>query len=470
MYKKISALFLFSIILTSSSLTLAQNLSPEEKEWLKKSFRIEKNGWIFLHMEGEPFERGFQRGFLAHTEIKDFLNTLTYIVRFETAKEIDFFIDKANELFGSKVSDEYNIEMKGMVSGMEKTGGKITFEEMLFLNGFIDIYWYWWNKEKHSHGPGCSAFIATGDATSDGEIVMAHNTWFDYYIAPFCNFIIEIVPDQGHRILMQSWAPFIYSGTDFFITEAGLIGTETTIGGFEGFNDKKSPVFERARKAMQYANNIDEWVQIMVNKNNGAYANSWLLGNIKTGEIARFELGLNHHSLEKKKNGYFTGSNITENIDILRNETKAKYDDIRKGNVARRVRWNQLMKKYFGKIDLHIAKEMLADHHDAYLDKENPCIRTICGHGELDDGKFPGISKPYKPGGAFDGKVIDSDLAREWKFWAKWGSPCGIGFEVKNFLEKHSQYDWLENYLKDIPAQPWTIFPINIEILGGENR
>ena len=34
-----------------------------EEEWLKKAYRYEKNGWIFLHIEGAPFERGFQRGF-----------------------------------------------------------------------------------------------------------------------------------------------------------------------------------------------------------------------------------------------------------------------------------------------------------------------------------------------------------------------------------------------------------------------
>ena len=43
---------------------------------------------------------------------------------------------------------------------------------------------------------------------------------------------------------------------------------------------------------MQYADSIDEWAEIMVKNNSGAYANSWLLGDIRTGEIARLELGL----------------------------------------------------------------------------------------------------------------------------------------------------------------------------------
>jgi hypothetical protein len=330
------------------------------------------------------------------------------------------------------------------------------------MNGFIDIAAYWWPQQKKLEQvdrPGCSAFIATGDVTSNGQIVMAHNSWSRYALLRFCNLIIDIVPDKGHRILMQAWGPCIYSATDFFITDAGLIGAETTIGAFHGFNEKGTPIFERARKAMQYADTIDQWVRIMVKNNSGAYANSWLLGDIKTGEIVRLELGLKHLSLTKKTSGYFTGSNVADSIKILREETTAPYDDIRNAAVARRVRWKQLIEQHDGAIDVDTAKKMLADHYDVYLKKENPGSRTICGHHELNPGRIPGSRKPYYPGGAVDGKVVDSDMAKNWRFWAKWGSSCNIGFEAKSFLQAHPHYDWLEAYLKDLPVEPWTIFP-----------
>ncbi len=460
----VCVLFVVSII-TGCALETAGPVSEEyitlkEKDWLEKAYRYDKNGWIFLHIEGEPFERGFQRGYLTAGEIDEFLKTMAYIQKFRTAKELDFFVKAAAKLFKGKVSREYVEEMEGMVAGMKRVGKKITFEEMLFMNGFIDISWYWWRQEKKSMGSSCSAFIATGEATADGKIVMAHNSWVSYAAGRFCNIIVDIAPDEGHRILMQSWGPLIYSGTDFFITEAGLVGTETTIGGFRGFNRKGTPVFERARKAMQYANNIDEWARIMIEKNSGAYANSWLLGDINTGEIARLELGLKNHSLEKKTTGYISGSNVADNIGILREETEAKYDDIRDRCVARRERWKQLMLEHYGKIDVEIAKRMLADHYDMYLEKEKPGSRTICGHHELDDGSVPLSRGAYYPGGAVDGKVVDSEMAKNWRFWAKWGSSCDIGFNANEFLEKRTQYDWLRGYLKDLPAEPWTIFPV----------
>jgi hypothetical protein len=434
-------------------------ITAEEKEWLAKAYRVDKNGWVFLHIEGEPYERGFQRGYLTANEIDESLRTTAYVIKFDTAKELDFFVEAAAKLFKGKISKEYIEEMKGMAAGMRKAGKHVTFEEMLFMNGVIDISWYWWPEHKESMGPGCSAFIATGDATADGKIVMAHNTWVEYADGRFCNIIVDIVPSEGHRILMQSWGAMIYSGTDFFITSAGLVGAETTIGGFDGFNRKGTPVFERARKAMQYANSIDEWAQTMTGNNSGAYANSWLLGDTKTNEIARLELGLKHHSLEKKKSGYITGSNVVDNIEILREETNATYDDIRNRCVARRERWKQLMKQHHGKIDVEAAKRMLADHYDMYLEKENPSSRTICGHHELDNGSIPGSRGAYYPSGAVDGKVVDTVLANSWQFWAKWGSSCDIGFDAHKFLEKHTQYDWLEGYLEDIPSEPWTVFP-----------
>lgn len=446
---------------TETKAPAGQNsLREQENQWLSKAYRHDENGWIFLHIEGAPFERGFQRGYLTANEIDEFLKTLAFTEEFDTARELDFFAKHAARLFKGKISREYIEEMKGMVAGIRRRGKEVTFDQMIFMNGFIDMAWYWWPKEKKSMGPGCSAFIATGDATADGKIVMAHNTWTDYATGRFSNIIVDIVPDKGHRILMQSWGPLIYSGTDFFITSAGLIGTETTIGSFKGFDEKGTPVFERARKAMQYADNIDEWAQIMVEHNSGAYANSWLMGDINTNEIARLELGLKHHNLEKKKSGYFHGSNVTDNIKILREETQAAYDDIRISSVARRERWKSLLREYNGRIDAELAKRMLADHYDMYEGQEKPSLRTICGHGDLDDGRIPGGGHcAYCSFGTLDGKVVDAKMAQSWQFWAKWGSSCDRDFRAEKLIEEHTQYDWLKGYLKDLPPEPWTIFP-----------
>jgi len=429
---------------------------------LAKGYRQDANGWIFLHIEGSPYERGFQRGYLTADEIEEFLRTLAYVEQFETGHDLHFFVRAASRLFKGKVPAEYVEEMRGIAAGMRRAGKDVTYEQVLFMNGFIDVLWYWWPQARKAEAgvhPGCSAFVATGDATAGGKIVMAHNSWVGYALGKSANLIVDLVPDRGHRILMQSWGPCIYSGTDFFLTGAGLIGTETTIGGFDRFDRKGTPVFARARQAMQYAESIDEWADILIRHNSGAYANSWLLGDTRTGEIACLELGLEHHSLRKKANGYFAGSNVASDSKVLRLETDASWDDVRDGAVSRRVRWDQLMKEHYGRIDAALAKEMLADHYDVYLEKEQPGYRTSCGHGELDDGHVPGSRGAYRPAGAFDGKVVDSDMAKDWRLWAKWGGSCDLGFNADGFLQAHPQYAWLNGYLPALPPQPWTVLP-----------
>ena len=69
------------------------------------------------------------------------ISTLSHLTieEFQTAKELDFFTKAATKLFTGKVSKEYIEEMKGMVRGMQKAGKEITYEQMLFMNGSIDI-------------------------------------------------------------------------------------------------------------------------------------------------------------------------------------------------------------------------------------------------------------------------------------------------------------------------------------------
>jgi transposase len=256
---------------------------------------------------------------------------------------------------------------------------------------------------------------------------------------------------------MQTAPGLIHSTTDFFVTNAGIVGTETTIADFFPFDPAGVPEFARVRRAMQDASSIEEWCEIMKKGNNGGYANSWLLGDIKTNEIARFVIGLKYVGFTKKKDGYFSGSNIAEDLKILRRETRTNEINIKMPNVARQVRWNQLMKEYAGKIDIETGKVFLSDHFDTYTNIFSPDSRTICGHFEL-DAQVSGTFEPFLPLGAYDGKVVDASMAKNMSFVARWGSPCGIPFYANKFLEEHPQFDWMNGLLKDRPTQPWTTF------------
>lgn len=105
------------------------------------------------------------------------------------------------------------------------------------------------------------------------------------------------------------------------------------------------------------------------------------------------------------------------------------------------------------------ARAILADHYDVYLDEaDHPCSRTVEGRYELDDFEYWSKRLPYRPMGAVDGKAMDSEMAADMTFQARWGSSSGMSFDADKFLKEHPQWDYLKGYLKDLPSEPWTMF------------
>jgi len=83
--------------------------------------------------------------------------------------------------------------------------------------------------------------------------------------------------------------------------------TETTIRQTR-FNPDGVPLANRIRRVMQYANTIDDAVKELTTKNNGLYANEWLIGDANTNEIAMLELGTNAWKLHRSsKNEWLNG-------------------------------------------------------------------------------------------------------------------------------------------------------------------
>lgn len=449
--------------LTSASVREGKDLTPEQRRLVSKGNRHDRAGWVYLRIAGQPRERGFQHGYLLGKEIHASLAASRIRWEYESGMTWQWFVESGAAMFEPKLDRELLAEIDGMAEGLNAAGVQTSRAELIAYNGFIELNGYWWPKVKDSLGArspdrpkeSCSSFIATGSMTADGGIVLGHNTMTSYMSAD-CNYIIEIVPVAGHKILMQGVPGWIHSGLDFFITDGGLIGSETTISGFSGFDESGVPEFARMRRATQDASSIDEWCEIMKKGNNGGYANGWLIGDITTNEIARLELGLKHVGFERTKDGFFVGSNLAENTKILRFETNLKETDIRNSDVARRVRWHQLMKEYKGKITVEAAKGFEADHQDTFLKQERLGSRSLCAHWESET--TDPSSAPFDPYGTVDAKVVDSRMAKRMAFVARWGSGCGTAFDAARFLEEHPQFDWMKDILTNRGSYPWTEF------------
>ena len=251
--------------------------------------------------------------------------------------------------------------MEGIAAGLSAAGVPTTLDDIIGWNAYMEITGYWWptvasqyvndapNGNRKSH---CSAFIATGSATTDGRIVIGHESFTEFWNGQFMNVILDITPTDGHRIVMQTSPGWVASMTDFWVTGGGMVVVETTMVGYEGYDTSKVPEYVRARNACQFATSIDEWVKLMDTEDNGGYANMWLIGDIKTGEIADYEQGLIYQDLKKKTDGWFFGDNAPNDPRIRNVESSdTGYNDVRQQTGARRVRWPQLLAQYEGRID-----------------------------------------------------------------------------------------------------------------------
>ncbi len=196
----------------------------------------------------------------------------------------------------------------------------------------------------------------------------------------------------------------------------------------------------------------------MKDGNNGGYANNWLVADIKNNEIAGLELGLKNVTLQRKKDGYFMGSNFPVNEKLIREETDFDTQDMSMSANARHVRWEQLMAENKGKINVAAAQRFMADHYDTYSKKEEPDERTLDGHIDLSPRGSQPWMPPYGTAGAVQNKAADAAMVAHMSFTAAAGHACGKDFKAEEHLREHPEFSWEQGLLRDMNAYPWTEF------------
>jgi hypothetical protein len=462
--------FVLTALIVLFAGAISTSCGRSEDARLRNSSREDRNGWIYVHLQGAPRTIGFQHGWLLAVEIDDALAMFPGYLENSTKRNWAFYREAAERMFWPKLDREYREEIEGIAEGLNarRPGKNYDKIDITIVNAWIELAQYYvpFLDDKIKPGAGdkkapgyCSAFIAAGSYTEDGRIVIGHNNWCEYIVGERWNIIADIVPEKGYRILMDAMPGYIHSGDDFVVNGAGLVYTETTISEFKGFNEGGSPEFMRARKAAQYAASIDDFIRIMSADNNGGYANDWLVGDLKTNEIARLELGLKSRPVWRTKDGYFIGSNFPVDPKFTAEETTFDPKNASQSVLVRKVRWETLMQEYKGKINAETGKRFEADHVDAATGKPGANANTLCGHVDSDPKGCPEFSwKPFWPGGSVQGKVTTAALAQEMKMWARMGHPCGEDFITGTFLAAHPEFAWQAGFLRDMKAQPWTLF------------
>ncbi len=404
---------------------IAEYIPLETVRWFDDGYRYDDRGWIFVHIEGDPYRRGYQYGSLVADEIASYIRKLAVVQNQDDPaagwKTLRF---EADTLFLRDYDQEYLTEMKGIADGAANAGAAfddrpLDLVDIVTINSVIDIGQLhdamevtptaltgesFMEIEKEMQisesNHKCSAFVATGPATADGDVVFGQIFMWRGYTGVHWNVITDVDPSEGHRLVYHTFPGGIHSGADFYINSAGIIIGETTVSQTP-FEPDSTPQSNRIRKAAQYADSIDGVEEILWDGNNGMYTNDWPIADVKTGEAAILLLGTHTKKLWRTSEdmapfgtpGFLWANNNNRDPEV-RKEYLAQPDDRPFDLVFtpwnRDVAFNEFYREYAGRIDATAAVNLWA-------------------------------SSPVNRAHACDGKITTTQMARELVFLAHYG-------------------------------------------------
>lgn len=408
-------------------------------EQFKEGYRFNVQGWIYVHVQGDPFERGFQHGYLLAAEIVDMLTRWSSIIhnypiiktiskhlsdaKFEKMSKTwwDFCTTQCYRMYWDKFPEEYQQEIKGIAEGVASRGGKlfgrnVNYQDILAMNEMYEFLSKITKIPKGIHplrtlfqqlrkiapelayadetslivtflqqSPAhhCNGFVATGNATTQGQLVFSQTTicgggtwWWTFFVSLRWNVLLDIQPSEGNRVIMPTSPGLIWSDEDYYQNDNGLVLLETTVP--QGLYDNKGlPLSIRARTAMQYGNSIDDMLFSLRYRNDGSMNAVWLLGDTKTGEIARLDLGYRHSAVWRTFNGFYWSANNPLDLHVRFERMNLKsyvknfvlcnflgvpgwgYFSFRYIPTERDLKFEELGKKYYGDIDIETVKQIM---------------------------------------------------------------------------------------------------------------
>ena len=434
-YLLVSSLF-FSVFMVSGDDSSEYKSSGAES--YKGGYRYNINGWIYLYIKGEPYERGYQHGYLLAPEIVDMITRWSNVIhnspvlknvnidpdsaKYQKISDVwwNFIRSRAKRVFWDRFPEEYKQEINGIADGVKDRGIKfhgrdVDYLDVLASNEMYELMTRIDNPTKSFHplknlygalkdlvpmslgseesfvgsfirappAHHCNGFIAAGDCTTDGQIVVSQSVlcggwWFPYYIPQRWNVIIDIDPSDGYRFMMASAPGYIWSDENYYQNDQGVVFLDTTcIQGL--WRDGGYPMAIRTRMAAQYSSSIDDVLKYLIYKNDGIWTAVYLIGDTKTGEIARLDLGLYKYEVWRTFNGfYWTANNAMSKAvraesyglgfkggvlrvisNILKIPTYYEYHTRKYYPAPRDLKFEELGNRLYGEIDVEVLKNTI---------------------------------------------------------------------------------------------------------------
>src|SRR5476651_1669372 len=123
----IGLLFLVSAVFASAARAQTPDFQPDPTSVQRygPAYRFPQAGWIVLHIEGQPYERGYQHGRLMAPEIAGYLRCFAAMLGPKAPTEAWQNTRRlVNALFVRRFEKEFLEEMKGIADGATAAGAR----------------------------------------------------------------------------------------------------------------------------------------------------------------------------------------------------------------------------------------------------------------------------------------------------------------------------------------------------------
>jgi len=242
----------------------------------------EEHGKYLLHVEGSPYEMGYQHGCLlaegVYRMVKEYPKVILrgYSIPEELVPsliKLGHLVCAANECF---VPLEYRLEMRGIADGARARGYDVSYEEVRLINMAFDVVLTVAYPIVTPLLPledmgidlplACNAFVAFGKATRpiSGKVLMGRDFMFPETVFGDYALLIEQFPRRGH--------PFVSVTAPSFVGVTSAMNIKGVSIGMDMIPAMDTRPFMSgmgclliARKVVQYADDLQEGIDIIKN-------------------------------------------------------------------------------------------------------------------------------------------------------------------------------------------------------------
>jgi len=308
-----------------------KTFSPDGRGYLG----VNSEGKKLLHVEGSPYEMGYQHGYLCAEGVFHMASVEFWGGLIISMTGLTLTVDQLVSLVGGEkgvrslvnllylpidraikngdIPVEFLDEVNGIVAGANDAGYPVDYKSVMMNNMAFDAILGIGYPIISPLIPlaipampvphACNAFVATGGATVDGRTLMGRDFMFGNGAYYKYGLLIEYVPDRGNRLVSVMAPSFV--GTAAGMNDKGIgIGIDMVPSANCNVNALGMGGLLINRYVLQYASELSQGVKILTSKKLGV---SWL-----------FPIG--------DGRGAETGGAV---VEVSANMKRVRYDDYR---------------------------------------------------------------------------------------------------------------------------------------------